>query len=69
MVDNNTSMVTNTESSKSHILDTDFAVETTKLTRTQILQQVKHHASSGECIKAVSTSAPSKLRIKNFKYL
>ena len=25
--------------SKSHILDTDFAVETTKLTRTQILQQ------------------------------
>ena len=39
VVDNNTSMVTNTESSKSHILDTDFAVETTKLTRTQILQQ------------------------------
>tara|TARA_B100000927_G_scaffold133633_1_gene107681 strand:- start:837 stop:2441 length:1605 start_codon:yes stop_codon:yes gene_type:complete len=39
VVDNNTSMVTNTEASKSHILDTDFAVETTKLTRTQILQQ------------------------------
>ena len=39
VVDNNTSMVTNTESSKSHILDTDFAIETTKLTRTQILQQ------------------------------
>ena len=39
VVDNNTSMVTNTESTKSHILDTDFAVETTKLTRTQILQQ------------------------------
>ena len=39
VVDNNTSMVTNTESSMSHILDTDFAVETTKLTRTQILQQ------------------------------
>jgi flagellin len=39
VVDNNTSMVTNTEGSKSHILDTDFAVETTKLTRTQILQQ------------------------------
>ena len=39
VVDNNTSMVTNTESSRSHILDTDFAVETTKLTRTQILQQ------------------------------
>ena len=39
VVDNNTSMVTNTESSKSHILDADFAIETTKLTRTQILQQ------------------------------
>ena len=39
VVDNNTAMITNTESSKSHILDTDFAVETTKLTRTQILQQ------------------------------
>ena len=39
VVDNNTSMVMNTEASKSHILDTDFAVETTKLTRTQILQQ------------------------------
>ena len=32
-------MVTNTESSRSHILDTDFASETTKLTRSQILQQ------------------------------
>jgi len=39
VVDNNTAMITNTESSKSHILDTDFAIETTKLTRTQILQQ------------------------------
>ena len=39
VVDNNTAMITNTESSKSHILDTDFAVETTRLTRTQILQQ------------------------------
>ena len=39
VIDTNTAMVTNTESSKSHILDTDFAVETTKLTRTQILQQ------------------------------
>ena len=39
VVDNNTAMITNTESSKSHILDTDFAMETTKLTRTQILQQ------------------------------
>jgi flagellin len=39
VVDNATSMVTNTESSKSHILDTDFALETTKLTRSQILQQ------------------------------
>ena len=38
-IDNNVAMITNTESSKSHILDTDFAVETTKLTRTQILQQ------------------------------
>ena len=37
--DNNTAMITNTESSKSHILDTDFALETTSLTRTQILQQ------------------------------
>jgi flagellin len=32
-------MITNTEASKSHILDTDFAMETTNLTRTQILQQ------------------------------
>ena len=39
VVDNNTAMITNTEASKSHILDTDFAIETTKLTRTQILQQ------------------------------
>ena len=39
VIDTNTAMVTNTEASKSHILDTDFAVETTKLTRTQILQQ------------------------------
>ena len=39
VVDNNVAMISNTEASKSHILDTDFAVETTKLTRTQILQQ------------------------------
>jgi flagellin len=39
VIDNATSMVTNTESSRSHILDTDFASETTKLTRSQILQQ------------------------------
>jgi flagellin len=39
VADNNTAMITNTESSKSHILDTDFAKETTTLTRTQILQQ------------------------------
>ena len=39
VVDNNTATIMNTESSKSHILDTDFAIETTKLTRTQILQQ------------------------------
>ena len=39
VVDNATSMVTNTEASRSHILDTDFASETTKLTRSQILQQ------------------------------
>ena len=39
VVDNNTATIMNTESSRSHILDTDFAIETTKLTRTQILQQ------------------------------
>ena len=70
VVDNNTSMVTNTVFQEP-FLDTDFAVETTKLTRTQILQQAATSMlAQGRCIKAVSTSAPSKLRIKNFfKYL
>ena len=39
IVDNLTNVVANTESAKSRILDADFAVETTQLTRNTILQQ------------------------------
>jgi flagellin len=38
-VNNLTTMVTNTSASQSRILDTDYAVETTKLARAQIIQQ------------------------------
>jgi flagellin len=38
-VNNLTNIVTNTEASKSRILDTDYGVETTKLARAQIIQQ------------------------------
>ena len=39
IVDNLTNVVANTESAKSRILDADFAVETTQLTRNTVLQQ------------------------------
>ena len=39
IVDNLTNVVANTESSRSRILDADFAVETTQLTRNTVLQQ------------------------------
>ena len=39
IIDNLTNVVANTESAKSRVLDADFAVETTQLTRNQILQQ------------------------------
>lgn len=38
-VDNLTNIVTNTSASKSRIVDTDYATETTELARTQIIQQ------------------------------
>ncbi len=38
-IDNLSNIVTNTKSSRSKILDTDYAKETTELTRTQIIQQ------------------------------
>jgi flagellin len=38
-VDNLTNTAQNAESSRSRILDTDYAVETTELARTQIIQQ------------------------------
>lgn len=38
-IDNLTNIVTNTSASKSRILDTDYATETTELARTQIIQQ------------------------------
>ena len=39
VIDNLTNVVANTEAAKSRVLDADYAVETTKLTRNQILQQ------------------------------
>ena len=39
IVDNLTNIVANTESAKSRVLDADFAVETTQLTRNTVLQQ------------------------------
>jgi flagellin len=39
IIDNLTNVVANTESAKSRVEDADFAVETTRLTRNQILQQ------------------------------
>ena len=39
VIDNLTNVVANTEGAKSRVLDADFAVETTQLTRNQILQQ------------------------------
>ena len=39
IIDNLTNVVANTEASKSRIMDADFAVETTQLTRNTILQQ------------------------------
>jgi flagellin len=38
-IDNLTNVVTNTEASKSRIVDTDYAVETAELARSQIIQQ------------------------------
>ena len=38
-VDNLTNIVTNTAASKSRIMDTDYAAETTELARAQIIQQ------------------------------
>ncbi len=38
-IDNLTNVVTNTAASKSRIVDTDYATETTELARTQIIQQ------------------------------
>ncbi len=38
-VDNLANVVTNTEASRSRILDTDYATETTKLAKAQIIQQ------------------------------
>ena len=38
-VNNLTNVVTNTEQSKSRIMDTDYSKETTKLARSQIIQQ------------------------------
>ena len=38
-IDNLTNVVTNTQASKSHVLDADFASETSKLTKSQILAQ------------------------------
>lgn len=39
VIDNLTNVVANTESAKSRVLDADFAIETTRLTRSTILQQ------------------------------
>ena len=39
VIDNLTNVLANTESAKSRVLDADFAIETTKLTRSTILQQ------------------------------
>ena len=39
VIDNLTNVVANTESAKSRVLDADFAIETTRLTRNTILQQ------------------------------
>ena len=39
VVDNLTNVIANTEAAKSRILDADFAVETTQLTRNTVLQQ------------------------------
>jgi flagellin len=39
IVDNLTNVIANTEAAKSRILDADFAVETTQLTRNTVLQQ------------------------------
>jgi flagellin len=38
-IDNLTNVVTNTQASQSHIQDADFAAETSKLTKAQILAQ------------------------------
>ena len=38
-IDNLSNIVTNTQASRSKIRDTDYAKETTELTRTQIIQQ------------------------------
>ena len=38
-IDNLTNIVTNTQASKSRITDTDYAQETSKLARAQIIQQ------------------------------
>jgi len=38
-IDNLTNVVTNTSASKSRIMDTDYAAETTELARAQIIQQ------------------------------
>ena len=39
IVDNLTNVVANTEAAKSRIVDADFAIETTQLTRNTVLQQ------------------------------
>jgi flagellin len=38
-IDNLTNVVTNTAASRSRIVDTDYATETTELARSQIIQQ------------------------------
>jgi len=38
-INNLTNIVTNTQASRSRIMDTDYAAETTELARSQIIQQ------------------------------
>ena len=61
-ISNLTNIVENTTASKSHIKDANFAAETSKLTKAQILNQAATAVSSGKCLKTDSVSFTTKLK-------
>ena len=65
-ISNLTSVVVNTEASQSRIQDADFAVETSKLTKAQVLKPGSHFdAGPGQRLKAVGPEPAAGLKRKS----